>query len=192
MKGSVFQLFEKFVDDSFGEDAFDGLVDGCELETTEPFVGPGNYPPSDLVALVVAASETSGLSVEDLLRRFGRFSFPLLAGMVPTLLVGLDTPREFLANLESVIHTEVRKLDPDASPARFTATERPDGSLELTYESPLGLFALVEGFLDGLGDWYESPVAHTRERVDGTNATFAVRFEGADQDAEAAPAGANA
>ncbi|MEM9133825.1 MAG: heme NO-binding domain-containing protein [Actinomycetota bacterium] len=175
----MFQLFERFVEDGFGEDAFDDLVEGCDLETTEPFLGPGNYPAADLVALVVAASETTGIPVEDLLRRFGRFAFPHLAGTIPTLLAGLDTPRGFLANLESVIHTEVRKLDPDASPARFSATERPDGSLTLTYESPLGLFALVEGFLDGVGDWYRSPVAHTREQVDGTNATFHVHFDGA-------------
>lgn len=177
MKGSVFQLFERFVDDALGEDAFDELLDRCDLQTTEPFIGPGTYPPEDLVALVVAASETTGSSVDELLRRFGRFAFPLLAATIPALLVGLDTPRAFLANLEDVVHTEVRKLDRDASPARFTATDRPDGSLELRYESALGLFALVEGFLDGLGDWYDAPVAHRRDEVEGTNATFIIHFD---------------
>ncbi|MEL7155951.1 MAG: heme NO-binding domain-containing protein, partial [Actinomycetota bacterium] len=170
MKGSVFKLLEDFVDTNHGEDAFYDLVAACDLETTEPFVGPGNYPPGDLLALVGAASSTYDVPVDDLLRAFGRHAFPLLAGSVPILLEGLDTPEAFLTSLETVIHTEVRKLDADASPAQFTVTAV-DGGVRMRYESPFGLFALVEGFLDGVGDWYQSPVRHQRESVDGTNAT---------------------
>ena len=175
MKGAIFKLLEDFVDSTYGPDAFEDLVDATELQTTEPFVGPGNYPATDLLALVGTAVETHRIEVDTLLRAFGRHAFPALAGSVPTLLEGLDTPHDFLLNLESVVHTEVRKLDPDASPARFTAIERGPGELELTYESPFGLFSLVEGLLDGVGDWFDVPVVSERLSVDGTNATFVVR-----------------
>ena len=176
MKGVIFKLLGEFVESTYGPDAFDDLLDTAELETTEPFVGPGNYPATDLLALVTAAVETHGVAVEDLLAAFGRFSFPSLAESVPTLLEGLDSPHAFLMSLESVIHTEVRKLDPEASPARFSVTEVGTDEILLHYQSPFGLFPLVGGFLDGVGEWYGAPVEHELVETDGTNGTFRVRF----------------
>ena len=176
MKGVIFKLLGEFVESTYGPDAFDELLERTELETREPFVGPGNYPPGDLLALVGTAVETHGIAVEDLLSGFGRFAFPSLARSVPTLLEGLDTPHAFLANLESVIHTEVRKLDPEASPARFSVTELGPTEMLLHYESPFGLFPLVGGFLDGIGDWYGVPVEHELIETEGTNGTYRVRF----------------
>ncbi len=174
MKGSIFKLFEEFVTERYGLDAYEDLLDEASLETTEPFVGPGTYPAGDLVALLTTASANHEISVDDLLRGLGRFAFSALAGAVPTLMAGLDDPRTFLLGLESVIHTEVRKLYPEADPPRFTAVELGPSELELRYESALGLFALVEGLLDGLGDWYDCTIGHERLAVDGTNAVFRI------------------
>ncbi len=176
MKGAIFKLLEEFVDATYGSDAFDELVESTELETAEPFVGPGNYPPGDLLALVATAVAIHDTTVERLLRAFGRHAFPSLARSVPTLIEGLVTPRAFLRGLESMIHTEVRKLDPEANPARFTVTDVDETKILLHYESPFGLFPLVEGFLDGVADWYETPLDHELVEVDRTNATFLVRF----------------
>ena len=167
MKGSIFKLFEHYVGASYGADAFDDILDATTLETTEPFVGPGDYPAADLVALVTATCAMHDVAVDELLQGFGRHAFPLLAESVPTLIDGLDTPRTFLTNLESVVHTEVRKLDPMANPARFSVTETDDGGLRFRYESELGLFPLVEGFLDGVAAWFAQPVDHRIEEIDG-------------------------
>jgi hypothetical protein len=175
VKGAIFKMFEDFVESTYGPDAFEDLLDTTELITAEPFVGPGTYPPEDLMALVGTATSAHEIGVEELLRAFGRHAFPALASSVSSLLEGIDHPLTFLAHLESVIHTEVRKLDPKASPARFSVSEAGPTELLLHYRSPFGLFALVEGFLDGLGAWYEVPVEHERVSVDGSNATFRVR-----------------
>lgn len=176
MKGAIFKLLEDFVTTNHGPDAFDDLLDETDLETVEPFVGPGNYPAGDLLALVGTATTKYDVSADDLLRGFGKHAFPALARSVPTLLEGLDDPRTFLCNLETVIHTEVRKLDSEASPARFTVTDLGPSELLLRYESPFGLFALVEGFLEGVAVWYDSPVDYKIEETDGTNAVFRVGF----------------
>lgn len=176
MKGAIFKLFEDFVCSTYGEDAFDDLLDSAELETTEPFIGPGNYPATDLLALVGEAVATFDTTTESLLQAFGRHAFPALARSVEPLLEGLNTPHEFLSNLEQVIHTEVRKLDAEASPARFTVTELSPTEILFRYDSPYGLFPLVEGFLDGVGDWYDQPIEHELESTEGTSGTFRVRF----------------
>ncbi len=187
MKGSIFKLFEEFVTERYGLDAYEDLLDETSLETTEPFVGPGTYPAGDLIALLTTASTNHGLSVDELLRDFGRFAFASLARAVPTLMACLDDPRSFLLGLESVIHTEVRKLYPEADPPRFAAVERGPDELELRYESALGLFSLVEGLLDGLGDWYDCSIGHERLGVDGTNAVFLVSVGPSRSSAGSAP-----
>ncbi len=175
MKGVIFKLFEDFVTTAHGADAFDDLLDSTELQTVGPIVGPGTYPAADLLALVGAAVTAFQQPVDELLQAFGRHAFPALARSVPELLVGLDDPHSFLMSLESVIHTEVRKLDHEANPARFVATEVAGDELLLGYESRFGLFPLVEGFLDGLGDWYDAPLHHERVSTDGTNAVFRIK-----------------
>ncbi len=175
MKGAIFKLFEDFVTTAHGPDAFDDLLDITELQTVGPIVGPGTYPAEDLLALVGSAVTAYEQPVDDLLRAFGRHAFPALARSIPELMVGLDDPHTFLMSLESVIHTEVRKLDHEANPARFAATEVASDELLLGYESGFGLFPLVEGFLDGLGDWYGTPLHHERVSTDGTNAMFRIK-----------------
>lgn len=175
MKGVIFKLFEDFVTTRHGADTFDDLLDATPLETEGPIVGPGTYPAEDLLALVGSASAMLDTPVDDLLHAFGRHAFPALAYSVPGLMVGLDDARSFLLGLEAVIHTEVRKLDHDADPARFTVTDVDDDELLMHYRSPFGLFPLVEGFLDGIADWYRQPIAYERIDTDGTNATYRIR-----------------
>ena len=176
MKGAIFNLFEEFVSSHFGEDVYDQIVDLTPLETAEPFVGPGRYPASDLLALVATATEVLDIALDDALRAFGAFSFPHLARSVEPLIAALPTAREFLLGLESVIHTEIRKLDPASQPARFTVEEAGNDVLRLHYRSDLGLFALVSGFLDGVAAWYGEPLDHRLDSTDGTNGTFTIRF----------------
>ncbi len=176
MKGIIFTTFEDFVCDSFGHDTYEAILDATTLETAEPFVGPGNYPASDMMALVGSAVNHLGISVDEALAAFGRYSFPKLAAGVPTLMEGLDTPHQFFGALESVIHTEVRKLDPEAQPAHFSVLEDTADSILLGYTSPMGLFALVGGFIDGVADWFESPIVHELVSTDGTYAVFSLSF----------------
>ena len=176
MKGTIFTTFESFVVDSFGEDVYDDIVDAAELETTEPFVGPGTYPASDMMALVASACARLDLTADDALAAFGRYAFPKLAAAVPELMAGIDDARSFFESLESVIHTEVRKLYPDAEPARFASEVTGPQTMLLHYRSPLGLHALVGGFIDAVGTWYDESIVHEVVATEGTNATFALVF----------------
>ncbi len=176
MKGIIFTTFEAFVTDTFRADVYEDILDDTDLITTEPFVGPGTYPEADLIALVTTAVQKLGVSLDDALAAFGRYSFPKLAGAVPQLMEGLHDAREFFTKLESVIHTEVRKLDPEANPAQFRVEHTGDATMLLHYDSPLGLFALVGGFIDGVAEWYGEHVVHEVVSTDGTNATFALTF----------------
>jgi hypothetical protein len=142
------------------------------------------------MALVGTTTTKLGISTDDALAAFGKYSFPKLANAVPQLMEGLETAQQFFISLESVIHTEVRKLDPEANPARFTVEVTGESTLLMHSESPLGLFALVAGFIDGVASWYDQPVLHEIVSTDGANATFALTFPAALQP-EASPSAAS-
>ena len=41
MKGIIFNIAESFIVENHGEDVFDDIIANCQLETKEPYVGPG-------------------------------------------------------------------------------------------------------------------------------------------------------
>lgn len=180
MKGTIFILFEDFLLGQLGDDGLDDVLAGSGPAGAVPFVGPGSYPAEHLLDLVAAASAELDWTQDEVLRRFGRHAFPALARTIPGLLDQMSGPRQFLEQLEGLVHTEVRKLDPDAQPARFTVLAVSGDELLLEYESPYGLFPLVSGFLDGIGDWYSSPLDHRLVSTQGSNGTYLITFSGAD------------
>ena len=188
MKGTIFVLFEDFVGAELGENGVAEVLDAAGLADAEPFVGPGSYPIEQFSALVDATGSRLGLPGDEVRRSFGRYAFPALARSAPGLLDGLDGPRQFLEQLDTIIDTEVRKLDPDAHPAHFTVLAVAGDEMLLEYESPHGLFSLVCGFLEGVGDWYRTSISPRLVSTQGSNGTYLITFGAEPARAETAEA----
>ncbi|MEM9607545.1 MAG: heme NO-binding domain-containing protein [Actinomycetota bacterium] len=176
MKGAMFKLLEAYVEELDRVGAFTDLLEDAGLGDQPPYAGPGTYPDEHMIALIGAATRRYAVPADELLYGFGRFAFPGLARSAGSLLDGVDDARTFLLTLESVVHTEIRKVDPEARPARFQVEEVGPTELHLRYESDLGLFPLVEGLLAGVGDWFGAPLTSELLGTDGTNASFRVLF----------------
>lgn len=73
MKGVIFVELLKMAEDDFGEDAVDMVLDKIDLDNDGAFTTVGNYPCSELVKIVMALSEHSGISPEALQRKFGHW-----------------------------------------------------------------------------------------------------------------------
>ena len=178
MKGVVFNIFEDFVVEGWGEEAYDSLLDMCPMHARGPFVGPGTYPDADLIALVTKACERFGVSAPDALRAFGAFMFPKLAQKFPMFLEKHDA-KSFLMSVHDVIHVEVRKLYPEAVTPSFHYEDRGDDGLTIHYSSPRKLCLLLEGLLDGVGQHFETKIhfSHDQCMHDGAEAcVFGLKF----------------
>lgn len=162
MKGVIFKILEQFVHDTFGPEFFEEVLDETSLETTPPFLGPGTYPDQDLIALVGTTIAKAGLELEDALFAVGKYAFPKLADSFPGITDQHADARSLVRSVHSVIHVEVRKLFPEASPPDFEYGEAPDGRLELTYRSSRKLCWFLRGLLAGCAEHYESEV-HVEE-----------------------------
>ena len=156
MKGIVFNLLEEVVIQEFGPDVWDDLLD--EAQVGGAYTSLGNYPDTDMNALVAAAAAKLGKPPEDVLRWFGQQAMPLLAKRYPSLFVQHTNSRSFVLSVNSIIHPEVRKLYPGADCPFFHFTDTADDGLTIGYESSRDLLALAQGFIEGAAQVYQEEV----------------------------------
>jgi len=155
MKGIVFNALEAMISRRFGEDYLEGVYERAGFEEdTLPFVGPATYPDQLLLDFVGAFALVSGEPADDILRRFGEFCFPKLAEIFCKTGTMPETATEMLRATEGEIHTEVRKLDPEAMPPLIHLEEQLGGRSLLRYQSERRLCPFFEGLLQGLANHY--------------------------------------
>ena len=178
MKGEIFRIFESFIIERWSESVFEKIYANSkeELTTKVPFVGPGTYPDQDFFTLVRHALPQLGVDGQSAVRAFGRFLFPQLLKRLPPTLVTATHPRDLLKSLDSVVHVEVRKIYPDATPPRFSYVEPSDNRLMLRYQSKRRLYDLVDGLLDALGAHFNVPMTWKRTIMEDETCWFDITF----------------
>jgi hypothetical protein len=179
LKGIIFNLLEEAVEQSFGEGAWDTVLETAKLEGA--YTSLGSYPDQELLNLVAAASSVLNKSTDEILRWFGVTAIPLLAAKYPVFFVGHTGTRSFLLTLNDIIHPEVRKLYPGADVPDFTYRLTASGDdLVMIYESKRKLCMLAEGFIEGSAGYYKEAV--TIEQVEcmhrgGARCVFQIAFQ---------------
>lgn len=177
MKGMVFKVFERHVECHLGPEILDELLDHPQLSTGGAYTAVGNYPPGDLICMVGALSERTGVPAGELVRRFGHELFAILADGHSEIMAKFTGCLDMLAGIEAVIHRDVRKLYSDAELPRFDV-EHHDGERRLTlvYRSSRPFADLAHGLIQGALEHYgvNQNATVLREDLghDGTKARF--------------------
>lgn len=148
MKGIVFTEFVDMVEAQFSADMVDDILDDAAPASGGAYTAVGTYDHAELVSLVVALSQRTGVAVPDLVRAFGLHMFGRFYAGYPAFFEGMTSAVQFLAGIEDVIHAEVLKLYPDAQLPRFECTLLPDG-LAMVYRSPRHFDDLALGLIEG-------------------------------------------
>lgn len=172
MKGMVFTEFLEMVESKFSADMVDDIIDDAAPASGGAYTAVGTYDHGELVSMVVALSQRSGMPVPALVHAFGAHMFGRFHSLYPGFFSGIHSAVDFLDGIETVIHTEVRKLYPDAQLPSFDCVRRPDG-LDMVYASPRHFGDLAMGLIEGAIAHFGDPV--TVRRVDLPDG--AIRFE---------------
>ena len=146
MKGIVFDILNDMVEEQFGLEAWDNLLDAVGSDGI--YVATQSYPDEDLLALVAAASEATEIPAQDLVFEFGKYMVPKFYERYAGFFDAHERTKDFLLTVDEVIHVEVRKLFPDAGVPEFRYAEA-NGTLTMEYRSPRKLCALAEGLIEG-------------------------------------------
>ncbi len=166
MKGVVFTEFLEMVESRFSADMVDDIIDDANLPGGGAYTSVGTYPHEEIVRLVQALSQRSGLSVRDLLLVYGEHLFGRFVVAYPAFFSNTTDIFQFLSGIEDIIHADVRKLYPDAELPSFVVERHSAHELVLVYESSRHFEDLAEGLMRGCVAHFGGGVGIRRERVD--------------------------
>lgn len=83
MKGAVFTNFQEMVEDQFGMECWETLLEKSDLPSEGIYTSSETYDDQEILSLVVALSEYSSVPVPDLVEAFGRYLYTGLTHSLP-------------------------------------------------------------------------------------------------------------
>lgn len=175
MKGVVFTELLDMVENTFGSEIADRIIEEADLPSGGSYTSIGTYDHHEILALVTKLSEATQIAVPDLVHAFGKHLFGRFKSGYPVFFEGVDTAFQFLRNIENYIHVEVRKLYPDAELPTFEYDTPAPDRLIMTYRSSRPFGALATGLVEGCIEHYAENIDTQIEDISGGQSK-ALRF----------------
>lgn len=148
------------------------------LSTGGAYTAVGNYPSAEFTDLIETLARMEGTPADEVMRDFGVAAFSQFGSLHPAWIEAMPDLYSLLSQIESMIHTEVRKLYADSRPPLINAWREEDGSITVTYSSQRGLVSLCQGLIQGAARHYDDDcdvsVVSVRHDGDMTHATLHV------------------
>ncbi len=153
MHGIYLAELQMFVEAKLGHAAWDAVVAKAGLPGAV-YQYHEMYPDEDMMALVGAAVELSGIERDPLLRDFGKFVAPALMRAYRELIPSSWRTLDIIENLEGSIHRVIREQHPEARPPEIKANRDSPSSVVIQYSSDRQLCAGAQGIVEGLAEHY--------------------------------------
>ena len=176
MKGIVFTEFLELVEDKFGLEMVDNIINSSSLESGGVYTSIGTYSFSEMLQLLQHLSANTGISIDDLLLVYAEHFFSVIERSYPGLLATYKDPIEMISSIENHIHVEVRKIYPDAELPTFEVVEKTDDSLVLIYKSSRAMHHFGLGLMNKTFEHFDSTASIVLEKLkeDGTEVKFLI------------------
>jgi len=155
MKGLVFTEFMSMVEDKFGVDMVDDLIDETDPESGGAYTAVGTYHHEELVNMVVALSEKVDAPIPALINAFGHHLGGVFTAKFPDFFAEVDNTLDFLKKIDNHIHVEVKKLYPDAELPEFEFDDSNADEFKLVYRSERGFADLAQGLIEATSKHYD-------------------------------------
>ncbi|WOT03911.1 heme NO-binding domain-containing protein [Shewanella youngdeokensis] len=156
MKGIIFTEFLELVEDTFGLETCQQMLD--ENDNEGVYTSVGTYDHNDLVKLIVTLSKLTGVSVEDLQEVYGKYVFMTLFNSMPGLEGKSNSTFEFINSVEEYIHVEVKKLYANANPPTFNFISATQSELVMDYISARCMAHVCLGLIKGCAEHFSENI----------------------------------
>ncbi|CAM1355368.1 MULTISPECIES: heme NO-binding domain-containing protein [Tenacibaculum] len=176
MKGIVFTEFLDLVEDKFGIEMVDKIIEQSELDSGGVYTAIGTYKFSEMLQLLENLSNNTGVSTDDLLLVYAEHFFSVIEDSYPGLLATYNDPIEMLSSIEDHIHVEVKKIYPDAELPTFLVEEKTENSLVMLYKSSRAMHHFGLGLMNKTFEHFNSSAEIILEKIknDGTEVRFII------------------
>lgn len=165
MKGIILTEFLEMVEQRFSASLADQIINAANLPSGGAYTAVGIYDQGEMWSLVIELGKATATPVPQLMQDFGEHLFPRLALGYPGFFQGISTTFDFLQTLETIVHSEVRKLYAEAELPRFEVSERSDHRMVMVYRSPRHFADLAEGLLRGCSRHFGERINIARENL---------------------------
>ncbi len=176
MLGIVFTEFFEMVEEKFGYEMVDGLIEKSSGTTNGVYTSIGTYPHTEIVEHVVNLHKETQIAIPDLLRTFGQYLHGTFAKNYSGFFDDASNAFDFLESIERYIHVEVKKLYPNAELPTFESERKGNNQMVLIYKSDrrMGDFAL--GLIEKTMEYYKEPADVKMENIenDGSKVKFII------------------
>ncbi|MDF2154331.1 heme NO-binding domain-containing protein [Vibrio sp. CAU 1672] len=174
MKGIIFTEFMELVENKFGLEVLDEVLDLSGNRGV--YTAVGSYDHRELVKLIVNLSKVTGVAPEALQQVFGECVFHNLLRSVPShaSLQQCSSAFQFIRHVEDFIHVEVKKLYPDANPPRFDFISETVSELVFDYRSARCMAHVCLGLIKGCASHFGEEISVKQQQLsdDGSQVRF--------------------
>ena len=163
------------VEEKFGYEVLDRLTSLPCLADAASYTSVGNYPHGDMLLMLDELHDAVGLPHKALILAFSGWLFDTFLRLHPEFFDHIKDSFDFLGGIDSVIHTEVRRLYPDARTPTFKAQRISPEQLVLEYSSWRPFADLAEGLIQASSAHFNETIQVEREdgpSGDGRSARF--------------------
>ncbi len=176
MKGIIFTEFLDMVEQKFGLETVDALIEGAKLPSKGCYTAVGTYDYAEMQELILGLSNKTNVPIDQLLHSYGQYFFNSIVENYASILSQYQGPIDLLNSVESHIHVQVRKIYPDAELPRFITENRTNESLTLIYYSDRSLYMFAKGLMERTFEHYDKECDIRMEKItdDGTQVRFFV------------------
>lgn len=157
MKGLVFKELIEMVEDKFGEEMAEMIIEKSKLPSGGAYTSIGTYDHQEILDLVVSLSRESSIPIGDLVKTFGKYLATRFAKLYADFFKH-DSAMDFLKTVDGIIHVEVKKLYPEAELPKFTYEEPNEKQLIMQYESSRPFALLAEGLILGFIEHFDEKI----------------------------------
>jgi len=181
MKGMVFTELVEFVEEQFGFEVADAMLEASLLPNKGAYTQAANYSFAELGAIVGKLSQITGVEAAVLIEAYGRYLFGRIVTLYPPMTQNFTEAIPFIAQVETFIHPEVKKLYPDADLPSFEVISQSNRELIIDYISTKPLVPLAHGLMHGAADFFRQSIEITHVDLaveSGTKARFTVTLNG--------------
>jgi hypothetical protein len=158
MHGIVFSELQKFVVSRHAHAGWRAVTEKAGL-AHKVYLAAGQYPDTEIVSLVTAASEITKQEPFQIVEAFGEFIVPSLLKMYGHLLKPDWKSLDVIEHTEGTVHTVVRASDKDALPPKLRSRRAAPDTVILLYDSPRKMCALAVGIGKGLARYFKEVLA---------------------------------
>jgi hypothetical protein len=181
MKGMVFTELVEFVENQFGFDVADAMIEASMLEEKGAYTQAANYTFEELVAIVSRLAEITKIPMGELIEAYGRHLFGRIVGLYPPMVGNFSSCLPFIAQVDTFIHPQVKKLYPDADLPSFSVISLTENELVIDYSSTKPLMPLARGLMFGSADYFGETIEISQDDTihdAGQLARFTVKRHG--------------